>query len=282
MSGPAWNRVADGVYQRRYQPLDVSVVAVVGPSGVIVADTRNNPAEAEDIIADTASAFGLPIVAVVNTHAHYDHTFGNQRFRFLPIYGHSLLPRHFAAFEGPRLAAQQADPHREPDKDWADVVLTPANRLIRAPTTVCAGGRTITLLPQAPGHTDTDLVVFIPDQRVWLVGDLVEESGPPMYGSGSFPFGWPRVLTRLLGSIEPGDPVVPGHGAVVDRAFVAAQTQLLESVAAAIRYSWNRRLSPGDALPELVAACPWPEATLESALAQGYAQLDAGTPAGFG
>jgi glyoxylase-like metal-dependent hydrolase (beta-lactamase superfamily II) len=33
------------------------------------------------------------------------------------------------------------------------------------------------------GHTDNDLLVHVPDASAWLVGDVLEESGPPMYGS---------------------------------------------------------------------------------------------------
>jgi glyoxylase-like metal-dependent hydrolase (beta-lactamase superfamily II) len=274
----SWTQIADGVFQRRYDPLDVSVVAIVGPTGVVLVDTRNNPAEADEIIADVDTRFALPIVAVINTHAHYDHTFGNQQFasgahRTVPIYGHAGIPRHFEEFEGPRLAAQQADPSREPDKQWSEVHLTPPSVLIDAPTTVRAGDRTIELIPLPPGHTDTDLVVFIPDQRVWILGDIVEESGPPMYGSGSFPFGWPDALRRLLERVESGDRLIPGHGAVVDRDFVVAQADALQTVADAIRSAWANSLSIDDVFASSSLELPWPETVTRSAFEQGYAQL---------
>ncbi|WEO76879.1 MBL fold metallo-hydrolase [Cryobacterium sp. SO2] len=120
MTESGWLEVGRGVFQRRYDPLDVSVVVAAGPTGLTVIDTRNNPAEGDELIRDVALRFGLPIVAVVNTHAHYDHTFGNQSFAALPsavVYGHHLIPRHFAEYGAPRLAAQQADPTREPESD---------------------------------------------------------------------------------------------------------------------------------------------------------------------
>lgn len=274
----SWTPIADGVFQRRYDPLDVSVVAVVGPTGVILVDTRNNPAEADEIIADVDARFALPIVAVINTHAHYDHTFGNQRFASgahltVPIYGHARIPRHFEEFEGPRLVAQQADPSREPDKEWSEVRLTPPTVLIDEPTTVRAGGCTIELIPLPPGHTDTDLVVFVPDQRVWVLGDIIEESGPPMYGSGSFPFGWPAALRGLLARIEPGDRLIPGHGAVVDRDFAVAQTDALQTVADAIRSAWTDHVSIDEAFATGSLELPWPETVTRSAFERGYAQL---------
>ena len=276
MTESGWLEVGPGVFQRRYDPMDVSVVVVVGPTGLTVVDTRNSPAEADEVIRDIARRFDLPIVAVVNTHAHYDHTFGNQSFAALPapqIYGHHLIPSHFATYEGPRLAAQQADPTLEPDKQWADVLLTPPGILIAGRRTVPAGGRAIELIPLDPGHTDTDLAVFIPDGRVWLLGYIIEESGPPMFGSGSFPLAWPTVLEGLLQEIQPGDIIVPGHGAAVDRAFVMRQMESLQKVADTIRSCAAAGLSL-DALPDDDALFTlWPKAMLESAFIQGGAQL---------
>ena len=276
MTESGWVEVGRGVFQRRYEPMDVSVIVVVGPAGLTVVDTRSNPAEAEEVIRDVDARFGLPIVAVVNTHAHYDHTFGNQTFATLPsvsIYGHHRIPQHFAAYEGPRLAAQQADPSREPDKDWADVVLTPPDVLVTAPVALMVGGRALELIPLDPGHTDTDLAVLVPDCRVWLLGDVIEESGPPMFGSGSYPFTWPVVLAGLLETIRPGDIIVPGHGAVVDRDFVVRQMEALQQVADTIRAS----VTAGTSLEDLPADHDlfglWPKVMLDSAFARGAEQL---------
>jgi glyoxylase-like metal-dependent hydrolase (beta-lactamase superfamily II) len=276
MTESGWLEVGRGVFQRRYDPMDVSVIVIVGPTGLTVVDTRNNPAEAEEVIREVASRFDRPIVAVVNTHAHYDHTFGNQSFAALPgivIYGHHHIPRHFAEYEGPRLAAVQADPALEPDKSWADVVLTPPLSPVGAPRTVAPGGRRIELIPLEPGHTDTDLAVFIPDGRIWLLGDIVEESGPPMFGSGSFPLDWPTVLTTLLRGIEPGDVIVPGHGAVVDRDFVVRQTAALQNVADTIRSCAVAGTTLADLPEDHDVFALWPPGMLESAFTRGFTQL---------
>lgn len=269
----SWIRVAEGVHQRRYQPVDVSVIAIVGPRGIVVVDTRNDPAEGREIVADIAAEFAAPIVGVVNTHAHYDHTFGNQAFPDAPIFGHERIAAHFAAFEAPRLALVQADASRESDKNWSEVVLTPPTAPISTETVIAPGGRDIVLLPLAPGHTDTDLAIQVPDAGVWLLGDVIEESGPPMFGSGSYPLAWGEVLAALASRIRPGDIVVPGHGEVVDRDFVVAQADALRRVAAHLRTAHAAGRSIDEALAD--RALPWPDDFLRSAFERGYAQLDA-------
>ena len=103
---PLWTEVADRVYVRRYNPLDISVTLIGGDDGFLLVDTRCNPREADEITTDAATLASGRITRVVNTHAHYDHTFGNQRFADTAVlYGHHLVPRHFAEFEGPRLEA---------------------------------------------------------------------------------------------------------------------------------------------------------------------------------
>jgi len=280
--GDGWVEVAPRVFQRRYEPVDVSVVAIVGDAGVTIVDTRNNAAEGDEILRDAASAFPVPVVAVVNTHAHYDHTFGNQAFveRGVPVYGHARIRAHFAAYEAPRLAAVQADPAREPDKHWAGVLLTPPTVLVDSERQVEFGGRRIDLIPIGAGHTDTDLAVLIPDARTWLLGDVIEQSGAPMFGSGSFPLTWSTSLEALVERIEQGDTVIPGHGAPVDRDFVVEQARLLAGVASMIRGAHAAGSGVGEVVPSAELAAFWPDWMLRSALREGLAAAAAAADAG--
>jgi glyoxylase-like metal-dependent hydrolase (beta-lactamase superfamily II) len=273
-----WTTVARGIHQRRGGPFDLSVVVVEGDDGLLVVDSGADPDEGEEILADLASRFGRPIVGLVNTHAHFDHTFGNQVFgpgssTDAPIHGHAGIARHFERYEGPRLAAWRADPTREPGRRWADVRLLPPTHPVDRPARLDLGHRIVELRPQPPGHTDTDLVLFAPAERVWIVGDLVEESGPPMYGSGSYPLGWPGVLEQLVAEMRPGDLVVPGHGSVVDRAFVARQAGELGTIADRFVAAHHQGLGAAEAL---AAHADWPVPVdgLVGAVERAYAALD--------
>ncbi|MWB99279.1 MBL fold metallo-hydrolase [Agromyces seonyuensis] len=268
-----WTEIADGVLHARYQPIDVSIVAVVGEAGVLLVDSRCNPREGAELAADV-DALGLgPTRWLVNTHAHYDHAFGNQAFPGALVFGHARIPAHFAEFEEPRLAAWRSAPEAQPQYDWADVVPTPPDRLLTEETEVDLGGRLVRLLPLRPGHTDTDLVVHVPDVGVWIVGDVVEESGPPMYGSGSFPLEWPGVVERLSEGIGMQEVVIPGHGKPVDRAFLVQQAGMLDAVAAAIRTGHAAGATPERIAAAASEATGWTPDWVEPAVRRGLASL---------
>jgi len=275
MPSEQWQEVGDGVFYRRYDPLDVSIGLVRGTSGVTLIDTRNNPAEANEIINDVAQQFGQEIVAAINTHAHYDHSFGNQIFNAagIPIYGHYKVPAHFEQYEKPRLDLVKSHPATEPDKSWQDVILTPPTVLVEERRLISDGGRTIELIPLAPGHTDSDLVVHIQDAGVWFFGDIIEESGPPMFGSGAHPLGWPGVLTSLLEELSDSDVIIPGHGQPVNRSFVLEQLKNFQLLAIEIRSAHMEGIPTGriDFSPQVLRL--WPEEFLSEAAKDGYREL---------
>lgn len=273
-----WTTVARGIHHRRGGPFDLSVVVIEGDDGLLVVDTGAEPGEGEEILADVRSRFDRPVRWVVDTHAHFDHTFGNQAFgpgstTDAEIHGHAAIARHFERYEGPRLAAWRADRAREPERRWDDVRLVAPTHPVERMRRLDLGGRVVELRPQPPAHTDTDLVLLAPAERVWILGDLVEESGPPMYGSGSFPLGWPAVLDRLVDEMLPGDLVIPGHGAVVDRGFVAHQARVLRSIADRFVAAHDAGLGAAEAL---AAHDDWPVPVggLVGAVERAYAALD--------
>src|SRR6478736_1261941 len=106
MSG--WEEVAPEVYRRRYEPHDVSVCVVRGSEGLLVVDTRGSARQGDELRTDL-EALGSPVRWLVNTHAHFDHTFGNQCFGPgssgpVPIYAHARVPAHLDRYEVPMLA----------------------------------------------------------------------------------------------------------------------------------------------------------------------------------
>ena len=275
-----WREVAPDVFVRRYLPVDTTVTAVRGRDGLLLVDTGGSPAEAARILVD-AQELGAEVRWVVNTHAHYDHTFGNQQVGpGVPVHGHHLLPAHLDAHERPRLARWRAGVGDEPQRDWHDVVITPPTEPVHERSWLDLGGRAVGLVPLAPGHTDGDLVVRVPPApgpgggpTTWVVGDVLEEPGPPMYGSGCFPLRWPTTVAALLDEVAPDDVVVPGHGRPVSRAFGLAQQAVLAATADLVRHhhAAGRTVEQALASPRGWAH---PPGALVLAVERGYEEIE--------
>ena len=73
---PGFAEVADRVYVLRYPVLDVNVTLVVGEGAALLVDTLSTPAQAAELRAAARRVTSQPWV-IVNTHHHFDHTFGN-------------------------------------------------------------------------------------------------------------------------------------------------------------------------------------------------------------
>ena len=152
-------------------------------------------------------------------------------------------------------------------------MLTPPTVLVTDRHAVDVGGRAVELLHLGRGHTDNDLLLHVPSAGVWLVGDVVEESGPPMYGTGSFPLEWPATVSALAHRLAATDVVVPGHGAPVDVGFVQRQAGELQQVADLLRGLHASGVPVEQAYDAGGDAWPFPREALGTAAAEAYRSL---------
>jgi glyoxylase-like metal-dependent hydrolase (beta-lactamase superfamily II) len=270
--------VADRVWVARYAWFDVNVSVVEGPAGLVVVDTNASERAAHEVLADLRRLSAAPLVAAVNTHVHFDHTFGNGVFAAegAEIVAHEAaaeaLPEHAAEIRGQAAAELDEDPRYAELVDTHPLV---PSRTFSSALTLDLGDRLVELIHPGKGHTGGDLVVRVPDADVVLAGDLVEESalrgGAPGYGDDSWPMEWPTTLDLALNLVGPDTVVVPGHGAPVGRDFVQEQRAALGVVAETIRDLAGRGVPLDQALE--AAEWPYPREQLRHAVRRGYEHL---------
>ncbi|HUG32972.1 MAG TPA: MBL fold metallo-hydrolase, partial [Acidimicrobiia bacterium] len=185
-----FDELGDGVYRRRYSSLDLNVGVVVGDDGVLVVDTRSSSREGAELRDELGDLTELPVRWVVNTHWHFDHTFGNATFATAAeIWGHELCQvamtqRGEEMMDSARhwLGSDRADELEE-----VDIVPPKKTFSERASLDI---GRRVEMSYHGFGHTDSDIVVTVPEAEVSFLGDLVEEGSPPVFGDG-YPLAWP-------------------------------------------------------------------------------------------
>lgn len=260
-----FTEVADRVWVARYEQHDVNVSLVGGSAGLLVVDTHGSATAAREVIEDVRRLGAGDLSGIVNTHWHFDHTFGNRTF--LTAYGALPVVAHETAAE--ELARWGPD---VPCEDGTEIALP--DRTFSSALTLDLGDRAVELVHPGRGHTGGDLVVRVPDADVLLAGDLVEESGPPALGDDSYPLDWPVTMELVLGLTTPATTVVPGHGAPVDRVFVDGQRDQLAAVAETIRGLAGRGVPVDEALA--AGEWPWDPALLTAAVRRGYQQLPRG------
>lgn len=263
-----WREVGTGVFVRRHRSLDLNIGAIVSGDGVAVIDTRATPAHAAELRDSLRTISRLPVRWVINTHHHWDHTFGNQVFGDAHRWGHtrcaSAMAEHGEAMraEVKRLAPQHA-------ADLDAVVITPPNHTFTDEIAVPIGDRSVVLRHLGRGHTDNDIVVLVPGTDVVFAGDLIEQGAPPSFGD-SFPLEWPDTVERLWNVCGP--VVVPGHGAVVDAAFVAGQLDELQIVARLARERHAQGMDPAAAA---AMSGPYTPEILAGAFVRAWRHLEA-------
>jgi glyoxylase-like metal-dependent hydrolase (beta-lactamase superfamily II) len=275
--------VADRVLVARYPQWDVNVGLVLGRDGAVVVDTRASALQGGEVVAAVrALSRDLRITHVVNTHVHFDHTFGNIAFAGATVHAHDRVGEALESEAERVRRAIAADPGDAPEagytaSDLEQVLATrlrPPDCTFASSATIDLGDRVVMLSWAGRGHTDGDIAVRVPDADALFIGDLDEESAHPSLGDDCWPLDWPDTLTSHLTWIGPDTVVVPGHGRPVGEAFVARQRDELGAIATVLR---ERRLA-GMALDDARRApdnrLPYPLVELGDAAARVWAHLD--------
>ena len=271
-----FEQVAEGVWVARHEWLDVNVTAVRGDRGLLLVDTLGSTRAAEAMLTRLRRVTDAPLVAVVNTHAHWDHVLGNAAARTdspdARLVAHEQavaeLPSAIARVtEGP--AGEGLTPERRAEVLASPVV--PPEETFASVRALDLGDRYVELVHGGRGHTGGDLVVRIPDVDVVLAGDLVEEGAPPVYGVDCWPLEWPTTLETVGQMTTPTTVVVPGHGAPVDQGFLQDQHHQVGMVAETILGLAGSGASVDDALAH--PDWPFPAEALEHAVRRGFEHM---------
>ncbi|MFD9321525.1 MBL fold metallo-hydrolase [Streptomyces sp. NPDC060053] len=221
-----WERVAAGVGRVRLPGWDCTAGLVVGAGAVLMIDAGSSLAEGVRLRAWAEELSGSRVTHLALTHPHFDHVFGAAAFAGAEVFGAvgvDTVPAEELRADAVRNGLDEAAA-----TEAADTLVRPRHLVCGEWTLDLGGGRQVLLANVGPGHTAHDLAVLVPGSpETVFCGDLVEESGEPQAGPDAVPSHWAAALDRLLELGGEDALYVPGHGAVVDAAFVRAQRDAL-------------------------------------------------------
>jgi len=201
LSEHAWAYTAEG---------DPNTGIIIGDDAVLVADTQATPAMAADVIRRIREVTDKPIKYVVLTHYHAVRVLGASAYKPQQILasqdtydliverGEQDKASEIGRF--PRLFSNVETV--QPGMTWPTMTFT-------GKMTLWLGKLEVQLLQLGRGHTKGDTVVWLPQERTLLSGDLVEFDATPYAGDAYFN-DWPKTLENVA-ALKPL-ALVPGRG----------------------------------------------------------------------
>ena len=195
-----------------------NATVVITDDGVVVFDF--NIHNADQVLAGLRKLTDKKVRYLISSHSAGDHASGAWHFRDdAPIciatknQVHDLQMQELAGFnerkesKDPRYAVYKGKELVKPDIGFDGHM------------TLYFGGLTFQIIAEGRGHSTGDLTVYIPQKRVFFMGDLLDTEIHPGQGESGDIFysnvkGWIEILDRIMARQLPVDTYVPGHGPV--------------------------------------------------------------------
>jgi cyclase len=240
-----FEKITEGVYYATStgsMSVGSNSVVIVNDDDALLIDPGEAPATASAFLEDIKTITNKPVKFVVDSHYHFDHAHGNQIFgsdvtlighdrTYDMLAGNPLQGQAYVTQAAPELLQQRLDQMKAQVPGTTDpqqlaslerqilatqlrivqekaVKPTPPTTTFSGRMTLRRGRREIQLLYLGRSHTDTDIVVYLPQERIACTGDMMESQ--ISYAADAWVNEWPDTLEKL--AALDFDTVLPGHG----------------------------------------------------------------------
>ena len=260
----ATRKIGDGVYATiadASKGLDALCNGgfIFGRDAALLIEGHHTPNAAAFELEALRMVSQAPVRAALNTHYHFDHSFGNSFYgaRGFPIMAHAksagMMVERYASLQAGGGAAVLAayeklaqDAKEEPKKQRAAGDLQAAQILVnssmhsaitlpnqpidavKTPISIDLGG-VKAVIEAYHGHTPTDIVVRVPEQNIVFTGDLLFSGSYPVSFDASMS-SWMKALDTFA-KWDKDTLFVPGHGAICGQEGVAQERAVFEDLA---------------------------------------------------
>jgi cyclase len=245
MPSRKFEKITDGVYYATStgsMSVGSNSVVIVNDDEALLIDPGETPATASAFLEDIKTITNKPVRFVVDSHYHFDHAHGNQIFgpevtlighdrTYDMLAGNPLQGQAYVTQAAPELLEQRlgtmkaqlpstTDPQQRANLERQILATelrvvqekaikpTPPTTTFSQRMTLHRGRREIQILYVGRSHTDTDIIVYLPQERIAATGDMMESQ--ISYAADAWVSEWPDTLDKLM-TLD-FDTVLPGHG----------------------------------------------------------------------
>ena len=181
--------------------------------GIVLVDAPLIPKQAVDWREQIEAEYpSEPLLFMINTDHHRGHALGNQYFMPCKVIAHERAHKEMSGYTENFKERVRNSFKREPEiqSQLNNIIIIPPHITFTNRSTLLYGGRQIELM-YVGGHTPATSIVWLPEEKIAFVGDIVWVDQHPYMAQGNT-LEWLRALEtiRELGAIR----LVPGHGPV--------------------------------------------------------------------
>ena len=224
---------------------DHNITAFDSEKGIIIVDTDVSPVLARAVRSKIEEIFGKKkFIYVINTHAHGDHTYGNQEYTDALIVGHENCLKEMSGFnedaerdskQFPAIIDRLSERLNKMEAGTTEYISLKntidsykvylegiSNGFISTPPSVTfsdklnldCGDLTFELTWFGNAHSKSDILIYCPGENILLTGDLfIPKMNPPYLNSDNYKElgNWINHLEKYFGSGDKNILVIPGH-----------------------------------------------------------------------
>ncbi|MED3551323.1 MBL fold metallo-hydrolase [Cytobacillus praedii] len=227
---------------------------------VIIFDTFNTQQASQDLMHLAESITNHPVTWVINSHWHGDHIRGNQTFKNRIIISSESTYTKMKDIHPSRIAAQKNDMNgltnyiqslqdqlvqntdaqlqyqinflSELKSSLPTLELVLPNQTFIDKMTFHGKKQSATLFTLGRGHSLCDAMLYIPDEKVIFMGDLLFVSCHPTFFEESNLEHWATILKKVM--LMEIDVAVPGHGSIGTKEDISKVIHYLSDLTAIV------------------------------------------------
>jgi len=209
-------------------------IMIIGDDGIIIVDAMESGEPAKEVLAEFRKITDKPLIAMIYTHNHADHVFGSTGMvgnNTIDVYAHELTPyyldkvvnvtRPITELRGFRMFGVFLD-----DEALVNCGIGPKLNInassqlgVVRPNKIFKDSLSFTLsgidleLHHAPGETNDQLFVWLPNEKVMLAGDNIYKTFPNLYTIRGTVYRDPKQWVQSIDKMRSYDIeyLVPSH-----------------------------------------------------------------------